>query len=44
MSRIKNLGLFEGLRSFRGPQKQEKKYDHNSIIFGAKIKVRGNFI
>jgi hypothetical protein len=44
MSRIQNFGLFKGLRSFRGPQKQERKNDHYSIIFGAKIKVRSNFI
>jgi hypothetical protein len=42
MSRI--WAFFKGLGSFRGPQKQERKYDHNSIIFGAKIKVRSNFI
>ena len=35
---MSNLGLFKGLRSFRGPQKQERKNDHNSIIFGQKIK------
>ena len=33
-----------GLRSFRGPQKQERKNDHNSIIFWAKNKVSSNFI
>ena len=36
--------FFQGLRSFRGPQKQNWKNDQNSIIFGAKIKVRINFI
>ena len=36
--------FFKGLRSFRGPQKQNWKNDQNSIIFGAKIKVRINFI
>ena len=44
--KIKNpkLGLFKGLRSFRGPQKQERKNYQNSIILGAKNKVRSNFI
>ena len=36
--------FFKGLRSFRGPQKQNWKNDQNSIIFGAKIKVRINFM
>jgi hypothetical protein len=36
--------FFKDLRSFRGPQKQERKNDHNSISFGAKIKVRSNLI
>jgi hypothetical protein len=36
--------FFKGLRSFRGPQKKERKNGHNSIIFGAKIKVGSNFI
>ena len=40
----KILAFFKGLRSFRGPQKQERKNDHNSIILGAEIKVRRNFI
>jgi hypothetical protein len=44
MSRIQNLELFKGLRSFRGPQKQKRKNNHNSIIFGSKIEVRSNFI
>ena len=45
MSRIQKFGSFlrasevlEGLRSFRGPQKQERKNANNSIIFGATIK------
>ena len=44
MSRIQKLGIFKGLRSFRGPQKQERKNDQNSIIFGEKNKLRRNFI
>ena len=36
--------FLKDLISFWGPQKQERKNDHNSIIFGAKIKVRSNFI
>jgi hypothetical protein len=35
---------FKGLRSFRGPQKQNWKNDQNSIIFWAKNKMRRNFI
>jgi hypothetical protein len=45
MSRIQNLGLFEEPQKFfRGPQKQERKNGHNSIMFGAKNKARSNFI
>ena len=40
MLRIQTLAL----RSFIKPHKQERKNVHNSIIFGAKIKVRSNFI
>ena len=36
--------FFKGLRSFRGPQKQGRKNDHNSNIFWAKIKMKSNFI
>ena len=36
--------FFKGLRSFRGPQKRKRKNNHNSLIFGSKIKVRSNFI
>ena len=36
MARIQKLyPFFKGLRSFRGPWKQERRNDHNSIIFGA---------
>ena len=38
MSIIQNLSLFWG------HQKQERKNDYNSIILGAKNKVRSNFI
>ena len=36
--------FFKSLTSFRVLYKKERKNDHNSIIFGAKIKVRSNFI
>jgi hypothetical protein len=36
--------VFEGLRSFWGPQKQKRKNNHNFIIFGAKNKIRMNFL
>jgi hypothetical protein len=44
MLRTKIWAFFEGLRTFRGPQMQERKKDHNSFIFGVKIKVKSNFI
>ena len=34
--------FFEGLRSSWGPQKQERKKNHNSTIFWAKSKIRMN--
>ena len=36
--------FFEGLRSSWGPQKQERKNNHNSTIFWAKNKIRMNFL
>jgi hypothetical protein len=36
--------FFEGIRSFGGPQKQERKNYHNSTIFWAKNKIRMNFL
>ena len=36
--------FFEGLRSSWGPQKQERKNNHNSTIFWAKNKIRTNFL
>ena len=40
----KSWVFFEGPRRFWGPQKQERKNNHNSIIFWAKNKMRRNFI
>jgi hypothetical protein len=34
----------EGLRSSWGPQKQERKNNHNSTIFWAKNEIRMNFL
>ena len=36
--------FFEGLRSSWGPQKQERKNNHNSTIFWTKNKIRTNFL
>ena len=36
--------FFEGLRSSWGPQKQERKNNHNSTIFWAKNKIRMKFL
>ena len=41
---FKIWAFFEGLRSLRGPQKQERKNDNNPTMFWAKNKVKGNFI
>mgnify|MGYP007048501654 CR=1 FL=1 len=39
-SRIQNLNLFWGPQKFLGPQKRERKHNHNSTIFWAKNKIR----
>ena len=36
--------FFEGLRSSWGPQKEERKNNHNSTIFCPKNKIRANFL
>ena len=43
-SRIQDLSFLAFTHSFRGPQKQESRNNHNSSIFGAKNKARDNIL